>query len=174
MRRVIALVLVFVMLFSMTALAKKRKRIYKKRTVFAQSYKALSGLGVGVVIGMGFTGGTNAGISLKNWISKEHAIQGDFAWDFGSGSMGIGVAYLIHAIDLFQTRGFKLPVYFGIKGYAGISSAAVGLGIQVPVGLAWVPKDAPIDVFLQVEPGISIIPSTAFAGNGGVGIRYWF
>jgi hypothetical protein len=83
------------------------------------------------------------------------------------------VAYLIHNFDIIQADRNKFPLYFGIKGWGAFAPGGTAAGIQVPLGIAWIPRDAPIDIFLQVEPGISVIPSVHFAPGGGFGIRFW-
>jgi hypothetical protein len=40
--------------------------------------------------------------------------------------------------------------------------------------LVWIPKNAPIDVFIEVAPLLDIIPETDFSFNGGLGVRFFF
>lgn len=138
------------------------------QTYYSETYKAAKGFGAGLIFGL------SSGISLKNWVSRDGALQFDVSWDFHWGAIGVGVAYLFHNFKLIEVRDSLLPLYFGIKGWIGLSSRSLALGVQVPVGIVWIPKEAPIDVFLQVEPGIGLIPSTGFAPNAGIGIRYYF
>jgi hypothetical protein len=48
------------------------------------------------------------------------------------------------------------------------------LGVRFDVGLVWIPRNAPIDVFIELAPILDIIPETSFAMNGGIGVRYFF
>jgi hypothetical protein len=142
-------------------------RVAGRDLSYSGYYLADRGLGVGVIFG------SNTALSVKDWVNKYDALQFDLGWDFIDGDIGIGAAYLIHNFDIIEVQNNKVPLYFGIKGWANISSGAM-VGIQVPLGIDWIFKTAPIDLFLQIEPGIEIFPKTQGAGNGGIGARYWF
>ena len=130
-------------------------------------YLADRGLGVGIVVGSG------AELSIKDGVILENALQFDMGWDLTSSNFGIVAAYLIHNFKIIEASDMKIPLYFGIKGWANVGSDLLA-GIQVPLGIDWIFKTAPIDIFLQIEPGIEVIPHTIFAGNAGLGVRYWF
>lgn len=49
----------------------------------------------------------------------------------------------------------------------------VGIGIRVPFGLQYFINNN-IEVFGEVVPGISLIPSTEFDVDAGIGARYYF
>src|ERR1035437_6975502 len=132
-----------------------------------EAYPGAKGVGIGIV-----KGETN-GLSIKSWVSHDHAFQFDANWDLYYGGFGIGAAYLIHNFDIIEADNNKFPLYFGIKGWINFAPGTVAAGIQVPLGMAWIPRSAPIDIFIQVEPGISIVPSVRFAPGGGIGIRFW-
>jgi len=132
------------------------------------AYAGSRGLGLGIVLGV-----VN-GLSVKNWTSGSTAFQFDATWDLNYGGVGFGAAYLIHDFSIIRADDNKFPLYFGIKGWAALASHGLAAGIQVPLGIAWIPRDAPIDVFLQIEPGISVVPAVRFTGGGGLGIRFWF
>jgi hypothetical protein len=131
-------------------------------------YLGARGLGIGIV------GGVIAGLSIKNWVSYDNAFQFDVNWDLYQGGVGFGAAYLFHNFEIIQADHNKFPLYIGIKGWGVITNGgSVAAGIMVPLGIAWIPRDVPIDIFLQAEPGISVIPSVRFAPGGGMGIRFW-
>lgn len=174
---VIMLILLFFLNFNIFA---KTKKVVKKTTTttttyvsegggYYAGYKGARGFGVGIIVGLA------SGLSLKNWIDSAGAIQIDANWNFDYGAFGVGVAYLFHNFDLIKNVQYsKLPVYFGIKGWGAFAANSAVIGIQVPLGIVWIPRTAPIDVFLQFEPGLSIIPGTHWAYNAGIGIRYYF
>ena len=132
------------------------------------SYAGSRGLGLGLVLGV-----VN-GLSVKNWVSSDNAFQFDATWDLNYGGVGVGVAYLFHDFSIIKADNNKFPLYFGIKGWAAFAPGGVAAGLQIPLGIVWIPREAPIDVFMQVEPGIALIPAVKFAGGGGLGIRFWF
>jgi hypothetical protein len=131
------------------------------------TYLGDKGLGIGIYLGR------TAALSVKTWVNRNDALQFDAGWDFNGGYIGLGAAYLIHNFDIIKVEGNKVPLYLGIKGYAGLWSGGADIGVQIPLGIDWIFRTAPIDIFLQIEPGIQIVPSTTPAWNGGIGIRYW-
>ena len=161
-----SLVLIFVILFAFGSLVTADVRIAGHE--FSEGhYLGARGLGIGIVLG------AVDGLSVKNWVSRDNAFQFDANWDLNYGAFGFGAAYLIHNFNIIEADNNKFPLYFGIKGWAAFAPSAINAGIQVPLGIAWIPRNAPIDVFAQLEPGISVIPSVHFAPGGGVGIRFW-
>jgi len=130
-------------------------------------YNGSKNFGVGIYMGY------DAGLSFKSWMNRDNALQVDVNWNFNWGSMGVGAAYLVHNYEILKAEGSRLPVYFGIKGWANFDPGGARAGVQVPLGISWIFRDAPIDIFVQIEPGIQVIPDMHFAPNGGVGIRFW-
>jgi hypothetical protein len=161
-----SLMFTMVLLFAFVSAVSAEVRI-GGHAVSNEAYIGAKGLGIGIVLG------AVNGLSVKNWISRDHAFQFDANWDLNYGGAGLGVAYLIHNFNIIEADNNKFPLYFGIKGWAAFAPAGVAAGIQVPLGIAWIPRNAPIDIFMQVEPGISLIPSVHFAPGGGIGIRFW-
>ena len=164
MKKVVLFEMVLLLAFGAAVTAKVR---VAGHTVSDEAYLGAKGLGIGIVIG------EINGLSLKNWISYNNALQFDATWNLNYGGIGVGAAYLIHNFHLLEADYNKFPMYFGIKGWVDFAPGGVEAGIQVPLGISWVPRNAPIDVFLQIEPGISVIPAVAFAPGWGLGIRYW-
>ncbi|HPD19092.1 MAG TPA: hypothetical protein PLF61_05470 [Candidatus Goldiibacteriota bacterium] len=163
MKKIFTFLLIALLFFNLNVIAAAKKTATKQ-----YGYKGARGFGAGIVVGLA------SGLSLKSWIDKTSAIQIDANWNFDYGAFGVGVAYLMHNFDLITgVQDSKFPVYFGIKGW-GAFSEDVDIGIQIPIGIVWIPRTAPIDVFFQIEPGLTIIPSTHGAHNAGIGIRYYF
>ena len=48
------------------------------------------------------------------------------------------------------------------------------IGIRIPVGIAYLMEDAPIDFFFELVPLLDLIPDTDFAFNAAIGVRYFF
>lgn len=108
------------------------------------------------------------------WTAADTALQfnANFHW---AGYFGAGAAYLWHYFDVIKVDNHKFPLYWGIKGELWANPSDFALGAVVPLGIAWIPKELPIDIFLQYEPGIAILPSIAPVYMGGTaGIRLWF
>ncbi|MDK2976014.1 MAG: hypothetical protein PWP06_489, partial [Candidatus Marinimicrobia bacterium] len=64
-------------------------------------------------------------------------------------------------------------LYYGLGAKVKLMDD-VQVGIRVPVGLVHELESAPIDIFLEIVPGLNLIPETNFGINGGLGVRYYF
>lgn len=132
--------------------------------LFAQS----SGFGLGAVFG------EPTGLSAKVWSSEKTAIDGALAWSFiGSGFLHLHTDFLIHNFNLIDVSEGQLPFYFGLGAFVNFASD-MGLGLRVPLGLAYHFESAPLEIFGEIVPGLSLLPSTDFYFGGGIGIRYYF
>jgi hypothetical protein len=132
--------------------------------VFAQD----SGLGLGLIFG------EPTGLSAKMWTSERTAIDAAVAWSFsGEGWFHIHSDFLLHNYDIFSVSEGKLPVYYGLGAFIALSSE-FGLGIRVPIGLAYQFEGAPVEVFAEIAPGLALLPDIGFYIGGGIGVRYFF
>jgi len=132
--------------------------------VFAQG----SGFGLGAVFG------EPTGLSAKLWTSETTAVDAALAWSFaGFGYLHIHADFLLHKFDLISVSEGKLPLYFGIGAYMNFASD-LGMGILVPLGIAYHFDSAPLEIFAEITPGLSLLPGTDFYFGGGIGIRYYF
>jgi len=166
MKKAMLIITVLMLVFSVSAMAKVRINIAGHSTS-SDSYLGDRGLGIGVEFGY------ETGLSLKTWLDRTNALQFDGTWSLGYG-FGVGASYLIHNFDIITgVEGVKIPLYFGIKGWASLWDNAVAVGIQVPLGIDFIFKEAPIDVFVELDPGIVVVPGIYQGFGGGVGIRYW-
>ena len=48
------------------------------------------------------------------------------------------------------------------------------LGVRGDFGIAWLPRRAPMDLFLEVAPVVNLFPYPNFDVNVGLGTRYYF
>ncbi len=143
-----------------------------------------SGFGAGIILG------EPTGISLKGWISSDRAIDGAIAWSLHENSnFSIHADYLFHNMDLIKPGKGQMALYYGpglrLRTWSGHrywrhghwyddDGGRAGLGIRFPVGLAYLPAKGPVDIFLEIVPGLDLVPSTEFDINGALGARYWF
>ena len=125
------------------------------------------GFGVGIILG------EPTGVSFKGWVSQENAIDGGLAWAFGKGGrFHLHADYLWH-FNLNMAAGEDFRFYTGIGGRFAAGSDAI-FGARIPLGLVWLPKGAPLDVFVEIVPILDLAPATKFRGNGGIGARFFF
>lgn len=108
--------------------------------------------------------------NFDKWILVYGDYQYKFAGAFRSAPqltpyLGIGAVIVGSNRSLDDTRHYQ---YF-----TSTTSSKVAMGLRVPLGLEWRPN-APIGVFIEIAPGVALIPATASFIQGGLGIRYYF
>ncbi len=130
------------------------------------------GLGIGVIVG------DPTGLSAKIWTTQQNALQFALAWRTQDPFLGTRVSfsgdYLWHSFDAIRSNQ-RFPVFYG----AGLELASGGalesaLGIRGVLGIAWLSREAPVDVFIQVVPVLVMTPSTDVEIGAGVGVRFFF
>lgn len=69
-----------------------------------------------------------------------------------------------------------LTPYIGLGGKLGLRDGArpVTVGVRVPLGLAFMFRALPMEVFLEVVPGIHVVPSVSALADAGLGARVYF
>ncbi len=128
------------------------------------------GFGAGIILG------EPTGFSLKGWLNETNAIDAGVAWSFGSpASFHVHADYLWHNYDVIKSTEI-LPLYygFGARLKAGENGEDTRFGIRAVIGLDYIFRNAPVDLFLEVAPIVDIAPKTELSGNGGIGARFWF
>jgi len=137
--------------------------------------------GLGVIIG------EPTGISAKLWTSSVNAFDFGLGWSVGGDRIGnykghydggsrvhFHMDYLWHSFEAIHSSE-RFPLYYGFGGRintgAGYNSSAAVRGV---IGIAWMPRETPIDIFFEVVPSLQITSSTGFAIDAGLGARYFF
>jgi hypothetical protein len=134
----------------------------------ARAEQAAGNLGLGVVAGL------PSGVSGKLWLGPANAL--DFI--VGLGLVGyehisVNVDYVWHEWDLIPVRRGRLPLYYGMGVWTRVSNNPY-VGGRGVVGLEYLFPSAPLDIFLEIGPGISVLPETDVAFSAGLGMRYFF
>lgn len=115
--------------------------------------------------------GEPTGLSAKQWVSDTSSFDAALAWSFlGTGAIYVHVDYQLH-FDQFDVNSGTLLTFAGIGGriYAG---SDLKIGGRIPLGVVYEFDQAPIEVFLELAPGLNLFPATGFDVSGGLGIRY--
>ncbi len=133
--------------------------------------------GLGVIIG------EPTGISAKLWTSNSTAFDFGLGWSMGGDRFGrydggsrvhIHMDYLWHAWNVIHSTE-RFPLYYGVGGRinsgAGYNSSVAVRGV---FGIAWLPRETPIDIFLEVAPSLQLTSSTGFRIDPAFGARYYF
>lgn len=151
MYRLSAITFLFIVLFSVTTSSQSR------------------GFGLGIILG------EPTGISAKYWTTGSTAFDFGLGYSFEKNSrMHLHADYLFHVKNIFNSQE-DIALYYGPG--ARLRLVDIGdsrLGFRFDVGLVWIPRNAPIDVFIEIAPLLDIIPETDFSINGGLGVRYFF
>lgn len=127
------------------------------------------GFGIGVIIG------EPTGLSAKGWISTKSALDFGLAWSFRrNGFLHVHADYLWHFYDVLDNSSERFVPYLGLGGRVGARSGNAMVGVRLVGGLAWWPRNSPIDVFLEIAPIVDLAPATELSANGGIGIRFYF
>ncbi|MBI4549134.1 MAG: hypothetical protein HY707_14215 [Ignavibacteriae bacterium] len=127
------------------------------------------GFGIGVIVG------EPTGISMKGWLSSTSALDVGLAWSFAKEtSFHIHGDYLLHSFNVFKTQE-RIPLYYGIGGRIKTGRREDDrVGLRMVVGIGYIFRDAPVDLFVEVAPILDLAPSTDFRMNAGLGARFFF
>lgn len=124
-------------------------------------------------LGLGFLLGEPTGVSVKSWNSSRSAFDIGAAWSLAGRE---GEALHLHA-DFLLHSWFSDPdnlaLYYGLGGRIIFADEAA-VGARVPVGLNYVFSNVPFDMFVEAAPILDLTPEIELAGNGAIGIRYYF
>jgi len=155
--------------------------------VVASNTAEASSVGRSKKLGLGIMLGAPSGFSLKYYLGQKSAVDfgAGIGWLGGSG-VHIHADYLWHFM-LARPAHFDLPLYVGVGPKLAIwfkdgrrywghkkGDGRVGLGVRVPIGLAFNLHKAPVDIFVEAVPGLGILPGIGMFVDGSVGVRYYF
>jgi hypothetical protein len=139
------------------------------------------GFGLGLIIG------EPTGISAKLWTSSANAFDFGLGWSIGGDRNGkdkvyyergsrvhVHMDYLWHAFNAIQSSE-RFPLFYGIGGRINTGGGYdASVAVRGVFGIAWLPHNTPIDVFLEIVPLLQLTPSTGFGIDAGIGARYYF
>lgn len=123
-------------------------------------------LGIGIVVG------EPTGVAAKYWTDRTTALDAAVAWSFNhDGSFYVHADYLFHYFDIIQVSEGKFPLYWGFGAKAVLANKGI-FGGHVPLGLSYMFERTPLDIFIEIRPGLNLLPATEFDMSGGIGVRY--
>ena len=130
------------------------------------------GIGIGVIVG------DPTGISTKIWTTQSTALQFAVAWRSRDAFLGTRVSfsgdYVWHSFNAIHSNE-RFPVFYGVGGVIASGGGFVSaLGVRGVLGIDWLSREVPVDIFLQVVPVLVLSPSTDLQVGAGLGIRYFF
>jgi hypothetical protein len=164
MKRILYAVILFIIIFS-------------SHNLKAQSRK----FGLGVIVG------EPTGLSAKLWTSNKNALAFGLGWSVegyrfngfdraydNATRTHIHIDYLWHSFYAISSNG-QFPLFYGVGGRINTGPEYNGtFGVRGVIGIAWQPRDTPLDIFIEVVPTLNLISSTGFGIDAGIGARYFF
>jgi hypothetical protein len=137
--------------------------------------------------GLGVIVGEPTGLSAKLWTSSTTAFDFGLGWSIGGDRLGnyngnydggsrvhFHMDYLWHSFEAIHSSE-RFPLYYGFGGR--INSGAgydASFAVRGVIGIAWLPHNTPMDIFLELAPSLQLTSSTGFAIDAGFGARYFF
>ncbi len=121
--------------------------------------------------------GEPTGLSAKYWINRNNAIEGVAAWAFSQGFLVVAADYLFNFPDIVKIEGETFPLYVGAGAIMRVNMGVqppIEVGARFPLGALYVFRTVPLEISLEIVPGLYIFPDTLFLAMGGIGIRYCF
>lgn len=152
-------------------------RLYKMLVCVSLLYganaHAFGLLGNEVSIGMAMPAPT--GLSFKFWMSRDTAVDLFSEWDTGDRFIETHADFLTHDFQQFELEGATMPMYYGFGVRMRSSkTSSTHIGVRIPIGVSYLWNTAPLDFFGEVAPRANIVPSTNFAVDIMMGLRYRF
>ena len=143
--------------------------------------------------GLGIVLGDPTAITGKYNLDERSAIDMGLAFDFSRWNLIYGDYHFMFPGAFRGNNAFvnQLSPYVGVGGILVMSNqdtvetrkqryfnsttdSRVALGIRIPLGIEWRTPSIPLGVFLELVPGIIVIPNTTSFTNAGLGVRYFF
>jgi hypothetical protein len=133
--------------------------------------QAIAG-GEGGNLGIGALLGEPTGVTVKVWTGNRSALDVGAAWSLGgeNEALHLHADYLMHS---WFDETEELALYYGIGGRINFEDDPA-IGVRIPIGLTYVFNEIPFDLFVEAAPIVDFAPETEFAGNGAVGLRFYF
>ena len=120
--------------------------------------------------------GEPTGINAKYWLSQNSAIDGllGISWQ-DNDDFTTHVDYLYHLNDLFSIEQESFTVYFGGGPRFKVRDQGDDIfGIRTVGGVAYMLKDAPVDIFVEAGPVFDLTPDFEVRYTVAIGARFWF
>jgi hypothetical protein len=136
---------------------------------------ASNGFGIGLEGVFSFAGGSPLGGFALTVSPPKIPIMIGASWNFVSpgGNLGFTIDWwLLQRVIAAPFGIYAGPgIGLGVWGLGG--TADFFLGLRVPIGLQLFVLDF-IEFFLELAPGIHILPGLNFWFQGALGVRFWF
>lgn len=123
--------------------------------------------------GLGVQVGEPVAVAGKLWLNQANALDLAFGFSARHDYILLQCDYLFHHYNVIPVGAGELPLYYGM-GVTVVASGSPAVGAQGVLGLAYHFPAAPLDVFLDLSPGIIIIPEPDENFGLALGMRFYF
>ena len=127
-------------------------------------------------LGLGVVGGSVTGIGVAYRPGPKATINAAVGWNLRDTALNVQGDYRQSMVDIAieEGAGVMLQIGVGGGGFADIYDSYSRFGVYVPIGFVLLPGDRPFDLFLDIAPGMALLPATQFVGRGTAGVRLYF
>lgn len=129
--------------------------------------------------GLGVSIGDPTGVNFKTFTGSNVAVDATLGLGFiGGNHLALNLGLLWH-----NRLARSADWYYGIGGKLGLYDEdrddkkdrdRLRLGARAPLGVTFMLRQVPIDIFAEVAAGLWIIDEVDLDLDGAVGVRYWF
>jgi hypothetical protein len=141
-------------------------------------HRQATGWGLGIILGLP----TGLSAAYRPAEGRAHYAAA-LAWSFDKGTLHTHFDAYLTIVDLRteEIPDVRFPLYVGVGPRLRIGDSpyttgddVIDLGIRIPLGMAFMHDDVPLEAFLEVAPGIGLYPSTRAIFDVALGGRYYF
>ena len=90
-------------------------------------------------------------------MSSKTAVDAAVTWSAVDDFLYIHADFLIHNFKIIDVSDGQLPLYFGLGAKVGFGNDVI-FGARIPIGLDYMFSGAPIDIFVEIVPGLTLLP----------------
>lgn|GEM_PF-440667 len=124
--------------------------------------------------GIGFVLGTPTGLTGSLPLGTLNAVNATVGWNLnGPANLFAQADYVWFSRDILPVESGSLSAYYGPGAFTEISREST-VGIRAVAGVEYRIAAAPVQTFLEMAPGITVLPSTKPSVQAGLGLRYFF
>jgi hypothetical protein len=134
----------------------------------AQGFAPENGFGIGFVLGK------PSGLTASLPIGDARAINAVLGYDLaGDANLFLQGDYVWIRPGIVPVESGRVSLYYGPGAYARLARNPA-IGVRAAVGVDYRFAEAPLQIFLEVGPGVNVLPDTEVGVGAGLGLRYYF
>ncbi|MBN21722.1 MAG: hypothetical protein CL678_10590 [Bdellovibrionaceae bacterium] len=125
--------------------------------------------------GLGIIVGEPTGITGKYFFDQTQAVDFGISYSFDKFVYAYAdyLKHFPHAFGKSSKFVYELAPYVGVGLGVGLDHDVL-VAARIPLGIEWMIPRSQIGLFLELVPGLAVIPSTTFRFGGGIGVRFFF